>query len=417
MSDPHRTPDRETHDPRSAGRLKVLETIRQASAIARIDISKHTGLSPATVTALTAELLQAGLIEPVATIADISSAKRGRPRAALKLRAASKLIAGIKVGKEVITVLLLDFEGREIGHDESPLPASSLSADDLCGRIVKAAAQACSKHGYAPNDLSGMGIGLAGQVNGSDGFVHWSSSLHERNVPLATALARRAPCPVFIENDANLVAKAEQLFGEGRGVANFVVVTIEHGIGMGIVIDSKLYRGARGCGAEFGHTKVARNGEACQCGQLGCLEAYAGEYALVKLGKAAGVAPCTDIDALISACKTGDPALTDALAPARQFFALGLANLINLFDPELMILASKNGADHPLCAAAVLADLRDMVLKVDTPMPRISLHGWGDLMWAKGAAAYGLERVTALAVRQIGNDAPDRQTAASRNAG
>lgn len=364
-------------DPRSMGRLRVIETIRTAGQIARIDIARHTGLSPATVTTITSDLLQAGLITPITTDDRPAGMKRGRPREALKLRGAAMLIAGMKVAKDAITVLLVDFEGTEIGSHEYVLPQMQFSGTELCDQIIAAVSAACDAHGLGMEYLSGIAIGLAGQINGSTGFVHWSSSLIRRNVDLGVMLSERVPCPVFIENDANLVAKAEQLFGNGRGVRNFLVVTIEYGLGLGMVIDGQLYRGARGCGGEFGHTKVESDGALCQCGQRGCLEAYAGAYALTN----------------------ADPAQHEK---ARRLFAMGLANLVNVFDPELLILASKDGQAHPLCANAVLADVDRLVVQVDVPMPHICVHGWGDLLWAKGAAAYGIEQAAALAVRDLG---------------
>ncbi len=365
-------------DPRSAARLRVFEAIRRAGPIARIDISRQTGLSPASVTAITAALLQAGLITPIITDDKPTGMKRGRPREALKLRGAARLVAGLKVGIDAITVLLVDFEGQEIGAHEHPLPQSQFTAPGLCDEIIAAVAAACTRHRRDIATLSGIGIGLAGQVDGSTGFVHWSSSLSNRNVALGTMLSERAPCPVFIENDANLVAKAEHLFGDGRGVGNFLVVTIEHGLGMGIVIDGRLYRGARGCGAELGHTKVVPDGALCQCGQRGCLEAYVGDYAFAK-------------------------ADADQRDHAKRYFAMGLANLVNIFDPDLMILASKDGTAHPLCTDAVLEEVSELVVQVDVPMPPIRVHGGGDLMWAKGAAAYGLEQVAALSIHDLGN--------------
>lgn len=368
------------HDPRSAGRQRVLDAIRRAGPIARIDISHQTGLSPATVTTVTAELLQAGLIAPILAEDKPTGLKRGRPREALHLRGDARLIAGLKVTTQAITVLLVDFTGAEIGHLETPLSQSRFAPVELCDQIIDAVAATCAAHDRQMAELSGISIGLAGQVNGRTGFVHWSSALTIRNVDLGAMLAARAPCPVFIENDANLVAKAEQLFGEGRGVRDFLVVTIEHGLGLGMVIDGQLYRGARGCGGEFGHTKVDPDGALCQCGQRGCLEAYAGAYALAR-------------------------ADDQQREQARRLFAMGLANLVNVFDPGLLILASSDGAAHPLCAESVLDAVSQLVVQVDVPMPRICVHGWGDLMWAKGAAAYGIDEVAAICVRDLGLEA------------
>jgi predicted NBD/HSP70 family sugar kinase len=389
-------------DARSAGRLLVLNTIRRAGQIARIDISKQTGFSPATVTAITADLLAAGAIEPMSPDDVTIGAKRGRPREALKLRGAFKLIAGLNVAARGITVLLTDFEGYQVGEYDYPLPAIRSRAEDLAEHILAAVRGACVHNARNFDEISGIGIGLAGQVDGKRGFVHWSSSLTERNVDLGAILAARAPFPVFIENDANLVTKAEQLFGEGRYFENFVVVTIEHGIGMGIVIGGKLYRGSRGCGAEFGHVKVNADGALCQCGQRGCLEAYAGEYALLRAANEAGATHYASIAALGQAEDAGDPVAQAVFDQARQVFAMGLANLVNIFDPERLIIASRNTSAHPLCAPSMLAAVAELVMQVDTPMPEIRVHGWGDLMWAKGAAAFGIEQISELCVNEMG---------------
>lgn len=370
---------RPMQDTRGAGRLRVLNAIRQSGQIARIDISKMTGLSPATVTAITAQLLQAGLIQRTATDDKTPGQKRGRPREALMLRAGARLIAGLKVADRAIVVLLVDFVGNEVGQKTVSLPRLQFSPEALCDRIIKALALTCQASGYAMHQLSGICVGLAGQIDGSTGFVHWSSSLTVRNVALGDLLAVHAPCPVFIENDANLVATAEQRFGLGRGVGTFLVVTVAYGIGMGIVIDDTLYRGARGCGAEFGHTKVTSGGALCQCGQRGCLEAYAGAYALAS-------------------------ADAQTREKAMHYFAVSLANLVNIFDPELLILASEQGPAHPLCAPSVLDEIKRTTMQLDLPKPRIVPHGWGDLMWAKGAAAYGIDRIAAISLRDLTED-------------
>lgn len=399
---------------RDAGRLSVLDTIRRAGQIARIDISRATGFSPATVTAITAELLRAGLIEetlPAAKPADKPAAiRRGRPRVTLKLRGASQLVAGLKIASKAVTVLILDFEGHEIVAHEWPLPKARTSAAELRDQIVAAVDAACAKAGLSLDDLSGIGIGLPGQVDVDQSRVHWSSSLTERNADLGALLADRTPCPVFLDNDANLVAKAEQLFGEGRNHRNFLVVTLEHGVGMGIVIDGRLYRGARGCGSEFGHAKVQLDGALCQCGQRGCLEAYVGNYALLReFNNISGEPTLAEVTQLFDAARGGNALARSVLDRAGRVFAIGLANLVNIFDPELIVVAGPNAVDHPICEDAVLREVGKLVVQVDAPNPDIRVRGWGNDMWARGAAAYAMEEVAALSVRELGRaetDAP-----------
>ncbi len=381
----------------------VLDTIRRAGQIARIDISRLTGFSPATVTGITAELMRAGLIEETEPSEKPTMTRRGRPRVTLKLRGASQRIAGVKVAQTALTVLILDFEGNEIVDHVRPLPALRCAAQDLAGHILSAIEGACAKADLVPEDLSGIGIGLPGQVDVDQSLVHWSSALSERNADLGAMVASMTSCPVFLDNDANLVAKAEHLFGEGQRYDNFLVVTLEHGVGMGVVIDGRLYRGTRGCGAEFGHAKVQLDGALCQCGQRGCLEAYVGDYALLReFNNISGAPMLSEVTELFDAARSGNPLAQSVLDRAGRVFAIGLANLINIFDPQLIIVAGPNAAEHPICEDAVLAQVANLVVQVDAPNPAIHVRGWGHLMWAKGAAAYAMEQVATLVVRDMG---------------
>ncbi len=395
-----------TMDQRNATRLRVLEHIRRTGTISRIDIASALKTSPATITAATADLLSAGLIKEIEGHTSSKSAKRGRPRVLLQLHGSSYLVAGLKVARHVVSVILVDFEGQEIASCKYPLEDARMAPDAFVSCIRQALEHACKTVGAAIEDLSGVSIGIAGLVDAKRNFVHWSSSITERNVDLSPLLSRALPCHAFIENDANLVAKAEQLFGLGRGLKNFLVVTIEHGIGLGIVLDGKLYRGERGCGAEFGHLKVQLDGALCQCGQRGCLEAYVGEYALIREATVAGhsTEPTTVSD-IHSSARAGDARAISVLARAGQMFGMGLSNLINLFDPECIILSGTQVSFEHLCSDEVMARIRNGIVSVDAPLPEIKVHHWGDSMWAKGAAAYGIEQVSILKVRELATNA------------
>jgi predicted NBD/HSP70 family sugar kinase len=394
------------YDQRDAGRLQVLDTIRSAGQIARIDIAQATGFSPATVTAITSEMISAGLIEEAPGEPKATENRRGRPRVTLKLRGEAHRIAGLKVARGTISVVIVDFEGNEIAEYERTYEEARVAPEVLAEQIRETVYQACLRAGCGLEDLSGLGIGMAGQVDSTSNYVHWSSSLTRRNVGLGAYLADVLPCPVFIDNDANLVAKAEHLFGSAGHAKNFLVVTVEYGIGLGIVIDGEVYRGARGCGAEFGHTKVQLNGALCQCGQRGCLEAYVGTYALLREASAIDDGKAyPDVMALYQAAQSGNQMAKSILDRAGSFFSLGIANLINLFDPELIIIAGRSHIFPHLQLDEVVENAWKSVIQVDASAPEILLHGWGDLMWAKGAAAYAIERVSALTVRELGRDA------------
>ncbi|WP_368184313.1 ROK family protein [Aestuariibius sp. HNIBRBA575] len=391
---------------RETGRQHVFDAIRNAGNIARIDIARATGVSPATVTAITSELIDANLIEEIRPDTPPTAAKRGRPRVALKVKGSALKIAGIKVSFHAISAMVVDFEGNSIVDHEMALTEGRMEPEQLAQAIVKALEETCAKGGFEVADIAGVGIGIAGLVDAPNRSVHWSSSLTKRNVNLGAYMDAVLPCHVYIDNDANLVAMAEQSFGLGRNVSDFIVITIEHGVGMGIVINNDIYRGTRGCGAEFGHTKVQLEGALCQCGQRGCLEAYVGDYALLREANIISTGqPKQELAALFGAAQSGNQMAASIFDRAGRMFAMGLANVINIFDPKLVILAGARMSFDYLYADKVIEEMRRSVVQTDAPLPEVRIHKWGDLMWAKGAAAYAMEQVSALKIKELAANA------------
>ncbi len=394
---------------RETGRRAILAEIRRAGPIPRIELSGRTGISRATVTTITAELLGAGLIREVAREISESDARRGRPRVDLQIAGAARLVAGGKISDNEISMVLLDFEGTQIAAHQSAMSDRVFDAPALADEIARAVSALAAGAGHSMADIAGVGIGIAGVVEAARGFVYWSPSLGNRNVDFGRILSNRLGLPAFIDNDANLVAVAEKSFGLGQGHSDFIVVTIESGVGMGLVLNDRLYRGTRGCGAEFGHTKVHLDGALCRCGQRGCLEAYVADYALLREAAIAGIAPDAprgeQIEALLAAARADSPAARSIVARAGRMFALGLANLVNIFDPELIILAGEQMQFDHLFAAEVIAAMRGSIVQIDKPPPEVVIHKWGNLMWARGAAAYALDHVTEIALKGIAEHA------------
>ncbi len=386
-------------DPREGNRQQIFDAIRQAGQIARIDIARVADVSPATVTAISSELLSAGLIEEVEPDSDAAQVKRGRPRVSLKVRGAAHLIAGIKFADRLITVLLVDFEGTSIADHSLPIGEVRLSPARMVALVEQVLSQVCTKADRDLTEIAGVGLGLAGLIDATRNFVYWSPSLDQGNVGIGAILEAAMPFPFFLDNDANLVAKAEQLFGNGRDASDFIVITIEQGVGMGIVIDGRIYRGGRGCGAEFGHTKVQLDGALCRCGQRGCLEAYVGDYALLREASVHG--HTEDLAALHARAKAGDQMAQSIFDRAGRMFAMGLVNVINFFDPRLVILSGEQMSFDFLYNETVLEKVKASVVQVDARLPEIQVHKWGDLMWAKGAAAYAIEEVSKLTIRGL----------------
>ena len=387
-------------------RRLLLREISQRGPLPRIDLAERTGISRATVTSITADLLRGGLIEEVARESRTDEVARGRPRVDLKIVGRAHLIAGLKVSEGSISLVLMDFEGRDVADHEHAIAPGRHAPQALADEIFEGLTALARTAGCALGDISGVGVGLAGVVDAGHGLVYWSPSLDQRNVAFASVLRERLGIASYVDNDANLVAMAELSFGIGKDHSDFIVVTIESGVGMGMVLGGQLYRGTRGCGAEFGHTKVQLHGALCRCGQRGCLEAYVADYALVREANSVGGVPhipptSKAVMAVLAAAKAGDPTARSVIERAGKMFAMGLANLVNIFDPELVILAGEQMQFDHLYADVVIEEMRKSIVEIDKPSPEVVVHHWDTLMWARGGAAYALEFVQQTAIEAL----------------
>ncbi len=389
-------------------RQQIFDRVRASGLIARVQLAKDLGVSPASVTTMTSELIEAGLIEEVAVQRDIDSG-RGRPAVALGVRGAAHCVVGMKLSDREHTAVVVDFAGNMLADDTIAREPGPCSVVEMLDAIEHLLDKVCTAAKIDRSALSAMGIGVPGFVDNAEGMVHWSSTLIDREVPLAAEAQARLGFPVTIDNDANLVALAELWFGAGRALADFAVVTIEHGVGMGFVMNHRIYRGAQRLGLELGHTKVQLDGALCRCGQRGCLEAYVADYALAREAVTAlNLNPHQNpsvnvlLESLYQHAKAGNSTARSIFRRAGRYLAMGLANVVNLFDPALIILSGERMKYDYLYAAETLAEMQDLVINSGRPRPPIEIHAWGDLLWAHGAAALALSAVTerALAVQR-----------------
>lgn len=381
-------------------RQQVFERVRASGLIARVQLAKDLGVSPASVTTITSELIEAGLIEEVAAPRDVDLG-RGRPAVALGVRGGAHCVVGMKLSDREHTAVVVDFAGNLMADDAIARDPGPVSLVEMLDAVEHLLDKVCGKAGVRRCDLSGLGIGVPGFVDHAEGLVHWSSTLLDREVPLAAAVQGRLGLPVSIDNDANLVALAELWFGAGRTLPDFAVVTIEHGVGMGFVMNHRVYRGAQRLGMELGHTKVQLDGALCRCGQRGCLEAYVADYALAReavtaLNLSYSQSPSVPVllESLYQHAKAGNGTARTIFRRAGRYLALGLANVVNLFDPALIILSGERMKYDYLYAEETLAEMRDLVINSGRPQPPIEIHAWGDLLWAHGAAALALSAVS-----------------------
>jgi len=387
-------------DPARPLRQQIFERVRAAGQIARVQLAKELCISPASVTTITSELIEAGFLEEVHAPREADGG-RGRPAVGLGVKPNTRLVAGIKLSDREHTAVLVDFAGNMIAGEAIPRSPGAMDLASILEAAEHLLDRVCAKGGVSRSLLHAVGLGVPGFVDCDSGIVHWSPVLATRHVPLRAALRERLGLAIHIDNDANLVTLAELWFGAGRELSDFAVVTIEHGVGMGFVINHRIYRGARGMGMELGHTKVQLDGALCRCGQRGCLEAYVADYALVREAQTAlnlthderqsvGVM----LESLYDHAKAGNAAARSIFRRAGRYLAVGLSNIVNLFDPQLIILSGERMRYDYLYASETLAEMKEMMLDTGRDGPSIETHAWGDLLWAHGAAALALHALT-----------------------
>ena len=313
----------------------------------------------------------------------------------------ARLVIGLKLSDQAHTAVLTDFAGNVLANAAQPTPATRKTSAEILEEIGSLVAALLAEAGREIAAISAMGVGLPGLVDHSTGQVVWSPLLRDRDLALAAALQERFGLPVQIDNDANMLTLAELWFGAGRSRSDFAVVTIEEGVGMGVVLNNQLFRGSRGVGLELGHTKVHLDGALCRCGQRGCLEAYVADYALAREAATALDRNAHNrqsahalLESLFAEAKAGNDSARTIFSRAARYLSLGLANVVQLFDPELIILSGERMQYDYLYADEMMAEMRALTVGSGRVPCAVELHAWGDMVWARGASALALSAVT-----------------------
>jgi len=261
-----------------------------------------------------------------------------------------KYVAGVDLGGTKIYTALADDSGRLLAETIVATGAGD-GGEAVVRRIAATVAEVCASGGSGV-DISALGIGVPGPINPATGLVDQAPNLGWRNVPVKEILQQTLGVPVLADNDANLAALGEHRFGAGAGVRNMVYVTVSTGIGGGLILDGKIYHGVSGAAGELGHMVIDPLGPLCSCGRRGCLEALASGTAMANrarelvaagcgqaiLHKAGGRAENIDALTVAAAAAGGDGEAIDILKDAGKALGMGLANLVNLLNPALVVL-------------------------------------------------------------------------------
>lgn len=377
---------------RAINRSHVLNAIKTNSPIGRADIARRTGLSPATVTSISAKLISQNLVLEKST----GDSNGGRPPILLIINPKGGYVVGIKLTENNAVCALTDLEASVIAKSSMPLSGHDPArvVDDLAQLVTTF----IREQKIAKEQLLGVGVGLAGIVDAEDGVLRQSPIYGWDNVPLRNMLQSKLNIPVYIENDVNTLTLTERWFGHGQGVDNFLTVTVGRGVGLGIVVNGQFYRGQNGGAGELGHTTIDPNGPLCACGKNGCLEAYVGDPGLMRAAQESVTrgelsASIQNIDGLLSLAQKGNPAAIQIFNQAGRILGLGIANLINLFNPKKIIISGEGTREGDFLFISMKESIQQNTMPGLFNPNIVEIAPWGDDAWARGAAGLVLREV------------------------
>jgi glucokinase len=270
--------------------------------------------------------------------------------------------------------------------------------DAFVDGVAGAAAALAASVGVPARALRGIGVGAPGPVDSERGIVNFLVNVPGwRRVPLARLLARRSGCRCVIDNDANLYALGEWRLGAGRGARHMIGLTLGTGVGGGILLDGRVYRGAAGAAGEIGHMRLTRGGPRCGCGQRGCFEAYVGTAAILRAGRRA-MRPGGAIARLAArqgrltprvigrAARAGDAAAREVWDGIGQWLGTGLASLLNVFNPDCVVIGGGVANNWSSFGPAMRRAVRAQAMSVAATSARIVRGRLGDRAGILGAA-------------------------------
>jgi predicted NBD/HSP70 family sugar kinase len=390
----HRPRGVATEELRRHNLATVLERLHLLGPTSRSELTATMGLNRSTIADLIGELTSLGLVEEGPAV---TSSGPGRPSPMVSTRPQGASVLAIELSVDSMAVATVGLGGHVYDQVRVPRPRGRFSPEETVHDVARLAGELKAALPTA-SVLTGVGAGVAGVTRRSDGFVHHAPNLGWRNVPLGEMLASELglPDPVHVANEADLGALAEYRRGVGAGVPHLIYISGEAGIGAGIIHDGKPMLGAAGYAGEAGHTLINPEGHACRCGATGCWETEAGEAALARhAGIPATVAGLGVLDTVVARADAGDRKTLDAIAEIGRWLGLGIGNLINVFNPQLVVLGGFYHPLFPFLEKAVFDGARRGALDAPGDIAEIAVAGLGPDAPLMGAAELAISDVIA----------------------
>ncbi len=379
---------------REANLSHTLRLIHRNGSISRAGIVRETGLSATTVSLIVKMLLESGFVHESGT----GESSGGRPPILVEFNYAFRYVLGIDIGATHLTAVLMNLAGEIAAHHHQDYDAAHNPAGTVA-MIVKLVEDTLRSAGQSLATALGLGITVPAPLEGEQLDRPSSVVLPEWDgFDLIAALQPALPLPVAVENDANAGAIAEKWWGKGSQHENLAYIKLSTGVGSGLITGGTIYRGSGGTAGEIGHTPIDLDGPRCRCGKRGCLESYIGAPALVsrvslmQTDNAAAAARLDSIAAIINAAREGDGRCRAALQQAGCYLGVGIANLLNLFNPSLIVLGGDLAAAGDFFLDAVRGAVYERAMPKAAQEAEICFSDLGDDAVAIGAATVALEQ-------------------------
>ncbi|MHB1171235.1 MAG: ROK family protein [Lacisediminihabitans sp.] len=346
---------------RPHNRRLLLQLLRLSGEMSRAELAVQSGLSPAAVTNVIADLMQSGLVQELAPPpAPLGRGRLGRPGTLVSLAQEKQVVLAVQIGAGVLQVGVCDLEANLLASELSQFPLSS-TAEEVLDTAVVMLERVIEASGITLDDVLGIGVGAAGLVDREQRVNLSSPNLGWTNVAMADYLENAFGRPTVVDHNVRAMAMGEVSYGLGRGLESLAFIYIRTGVGAGLVLGGSEYRGGTHGAVEFGHIRVVPGGQQCNCGGRGCLETVAGDRIIREQVAAAGLipdaasadgeSPAVWAGVLLQAVQNGDRravAIRDELV---EHVARALLAVINLLNPQMIVLGG------------LLADLSDIILE------------------------------------------------------
>ncbi len=335
---------------------RVLRAVRMAGSLTQAEIARTTGLSAATVSNIVRELKDVG------TVVVTPTSSGGRRARSVSLSADAGIVVGVDFGHSHLRVAVGNLAHRVLAEESEPLDTDA-SADQGFGRAEQLVARLLEQTGFRSDKVIGVGLGVPGPIDGETGALGSTAILPGwTGIAPGRELSSRLGMPVYVDNDANLGALGELVWGAGRGLSDLAYIKVASGVGAGLVISGQIYRGPGGTAGEIGHITLDESGPVCRCGNRGCLETFVGSRHVLNLLSSSHGTDLT-LSKVVQLAQRGDLGCRRVLADVGRQIGTGVANLCNLLNPRRVIL----GGDLAEAGDLVLDPIRESVARYAIP--------------------------------------------------